>query len=121
MASMMYDSLHKKLLTLPDDVEVFPAHGAGSACGRNISSETSSTIGMQRKMNYALQPMSREQFVAMMTSEMPSAPAYFSRDAEINRRGARPLSEVNAVALPPDNIRDEANAGPIVLAVRGHT
>jgi glyoxylase-like metal-dependent hydrolase (beta-lactamase superfamily II)/rhodanese-related sulfurtransferase len=118
MASMMYDSLHKKLLTLPDDVEVFPAHGAGSACGRNISSETSSTIGMQRKMNYALQPMSREQFVAIMTSEMPAAPAYFSRDAEINRRGARPLSEVNAIPLPPDNIREEINRGAIVLDVR---
>src|SRR5258708_1588254 len=118
MASMMYDSLHKKLLALPDDVEVWPAHGAGSACGRNISTETSSTIGKQRAMNYALQPMPREQFVAMMTSEMPAAPAYFSRDAEINRRGARPLSEVTAAPLPPDNIREEINRGAIVLDVR---
>lgn len=118
MASMMYDSLHQKLLTLPDAVEVWPAHGAGSACGRNISSETSSTIGAQRRVNYALQPMSRDDFVKLMTTDMPVAPAYFSRDAEINRRGARSLAEVTASPLQPDSVREEINRGAIVLDVR---
>jgi hydroxyacylglutathione hydrolase len=118
MASMMYDSLHKKLLTLSDEVEVWPAHGAGSACGRNISSETSSTIGVQRRTNYALRPMSRQEFVALMTNEIPAAPAYFSRDAEINRRGARSLAEVTASPMSVDSVREEVNRGAILLDVR---
>src|SRR5919206_2752280 len=84
MAAMLYDSLHGKLLQLSDEVEVYPAHGAGSMCGRNISKETSSTIGEQRKFNYALQAMSKEEFVRLMTTDLPAAPQYFSRDAEIN-------------------------------------
>jgi glyoxylase-like metal-dependent hydrolase (beta-lactamase superfamily II)/rhodanese-related sulfurtransferase len=94
MAEMMYDSLHGKLLKLSDEVEVYPAHGAGSMCGRNMSKETSSTIGEQRKFNYALKPMSKEQFVTMMTADLPEAPSYFPKDAEINRSGARGLSEL---------------------------
>src|SRR6266545_3009782 len=94
MAEMMYDSLHEKLLTLDDAVEVYPAHGAGSMCGRNLSTETSSTIGQQRKCNYALQPMSKEEFVQMMTTNLPEAPAYFPQDAEINRGGAASLDEL---------------------------
>ncbi|MGZ5494075.1 MAG: MBL fold metallo-hydrolase, partial [Thermoanaerobaculia bacterium] len=85
MAAMLYESLHGKLLRLDDSVEVWPAHGAGSACGRNISKETSSTIGMQRRNNYALRPMARDEFVTMMTTDLPEAPPYFARDAEINR------------------------------------
>src|ERR1043165_7717891 len=84
LAGMLFDSLHQKLLALPDEVKVYPAHGAGSMCGRNISSETSSTIGEQRRFNYALQPMPEEAFVKMMTTDLPEAPAYFSRDAQIN-------------------------------------
>ena len=91
---MLYDSLHGKLLTLPDSVEVYPAHGAGSLCGRNISSETTSTIGQQRQFNYALRPMPREEFVRMMTTDLPEAPAYFSRDVAINREGPANLSEL---------------------------
>src|SRR5258706_8356230 len=91
MAAMMYDSLHQKVLKLNDAVEVYPAHGAGSMCGRNLSTETSSTIGDQRKFNYALKPMSKDEFVSMMTTDLPAAPAYFSKDAEINRGGAVPL------------------------------
>src|SRR5438477_2747017 len=106
MASMLYDSLHEKILTLPDDVEVWPAHGAGSACGRNISKETSSTIGAQRATNYALRPMPRQDFVNILTSDMPAAPAYFPRDAEINRRGARSLDEIGVKPLVPDEIGD---------------
>ena len=94
MAAMMYDTLHGKLLKLPDETEVYPAHGAGSMCGRNMSTETSSTIGEQRKFNYALRPMSREEFVTQMTADLPEAPAYFPRDAEINRAGARDLAEL---------------------------
>ncbi len=113
MAAMMYDSLHGKLLTLADEVEVYPAHGAGSMCGKNMSKERSSTIGEQRKFNYALKPMAKDEFVRMMTAELPEAPAYFPKDAEINRTGAETLSElpkpkaltpeqVNELALPPD-------------------
>ena len=94
MAAMMYDSLHERILSLPDETEVYPAHGAGSMCGKNMSKETSSTIGEQRKFNYALKPMTREQFVEMMTADLPEAPAYFPKDAEINRAGARGLSEL---------------------------
>src|ERR1051325_7328147 len=94
MAEMMYRSLHEKLLKLPDDVEVYPAHGAGSMCGRNMSKETSSTIGEQRNFNYALKPMSKEDFVTMMTADLAEAPVYFPKDAEINRSGARRLSEL---------------------------
>src|SRR5205085_6121398 len=106
MASMMYDSLHDKILALPDDVEVWPAHGAGSACGRNISKETSSTIGVQRKTNYALRPMTREEFVNLLTTDVAPAPPYFPRDAEINRRGARPLDEIVAAPIASDQIGD---------------
>src|SRR5437016_11510176 len=94
MAAMLYDSLHEKLLRLPDHVEVYPAHGAGSMCGRNMSNDTTSTIGEQRKFNYALRQMTKDEFVAMMTADLPEAPAYFPRDAEINRSGARDLSEL---------------------------
>src|SRR5438132_1664937 len=71
MAAMMYDSLHHKLLKLDDAVEVYPAHGAGSMCGKNLSEETSSTIGQQRKFNYALQAMTKDQFVKTMTTDLP--------------------------------------------------
>jgi hydroxyacylglutathione hydrolase len=119
MASLMYDSLHQKLLPLPDSVQVFPAHGAGSMCGRNLSQETSSTIGEQRRFNYALQPMSREAFVRLMTTDLPEAPAYFSRDAEINRAGAAPLEELaRPAALTPLEVNQLANQGRVLLDVR---
>jgi len=119
MASMLYDSLHEKLLRLPDSVEVYPAHGAGSMCGRNISKETSSTIGHQRRHNYALQPMPRGEFVRMMTAELPEQPAYFQRDAEINRAGAPALADLpRPRALPPDETAALAAEGHVVLDVR---
>ncbi|HMC79192.1 MAG TPA: MBL fold metallo-hydrolase, partial [Acidimicrobiia bacterium] len=80
MAGLLYDSLHRKLLTLPDDVLVYPAHGAGSLCGRNISADTWSTIGEQRRANYALQPMARTAFIEMMTADLPELPPYFAMD-----------------------------------------
>ena len=119
MAGMMYDTLHEKMLKLPDNVEVYPAHGAGSMCGKNLSKETSSTIGEQRKLNYALQPMSKDAFVRMMTADLPEAPAYFPKDAEINRTGAQSLSEVSRPApLTPEELSELATHGHVVLDVR---
>jgi hydroxyacylglutathione hydrolase len=120
MAAMLYDSLHNKLLKLDDAVEVFPAHGAGSMCGRNISKETSSTIGQQRRFNYALAPMSRDEFVRLMTSDLPPAPDYFSRDAEINRTGAPALDSLpRPAALPPaDVLRLQREGNHTVLDTR---
>jgi hydroxyacylglutathione hydrolase len=119
MAGMMYDSLHGKLLKLPDEVEVYPAHGAGSMCGRNMSKETSSTIGEQRKFNHALKPMRKEEFVTMMTADLPEAPVYFPRDAEINRSGARGLSELQPPQpLTPQQVSELRAAGEVLLDVR---
>ena len=123
MAEMMYDTLHDKLLRLPDEVEVYPAHGAGSMCGKNLSKETSSTIGQQRKFNYALQPMSKAEFVRMMTSDLPAAPDYFAKDAEINRGGAEALNELPAVPpLSAEVVREltaqSNNLRHVVLDVR---
>jgi glyoxylase-like metal-dependent hydrolase (beta-lactamase superfamily II)/rhodanese-related sulfurtransferase len=106
MAGMLYDSLHEKLLKLPDPVEVYPAHGAGSLCGRNISKETSSTIGEQRRTNYALRPMPRADFVKMMTVDLPEVPAYFPVDVQKNREGAPALgSRPRPAALGPARVR----------------
>jgi len=119
MAEMMYESLHEKLLKLPDDTEVYPAHGAGSMCGKNMSKETSSTIGEQRKFNYALAPMTREEFVLMMTAELPEAPAYFPKDAEINRSGARDLSDLPPPrALSPAEVAELVGGDHVLLDVR---
>ena len=84
LGSHLYDSLHNQLLMLPDATLVYPAHGAGSLCGKNLSSETVSTLGEQRRFNYALRPMSREQFVDLVTVDQPDAPAYFNYDAVLN-------------------------------------
>lgn len=120
MAEMMYDSLHGKVLQLPDEVEVYPAHGAGSMCGKNMSKETSSTIGEQRKFNYALKPMSKAEFVHMMTADLPEAPSYFPKDAEINRSGARELSTLQPPrALTPQQVLElRDKSGHILLDVR---
>jgi hydroxyacylglutathione hydrolase len=119
MAAMLYDSLHKKLMKLDDAVEVYPAHGAGSMCGRNISKETSSTIGEQRRFNYALKPMPKDDFVRMMTVDLPEAPAYFPRDAEINRTGAASLEELpRPRELSPEEASALARQGHLILDVR---
>jgi len=119
MAAMMYDSLHNKLLKLNDTVEVYPAHGAGSMCGKNLSTETSSTLGQQRQFNYALQPMTKTQFVKMMTTDLPEAPAYFAKDAEINRAGAAAMDQLpQPKALTPAEVFKRAQDGAIILDVR---
>ena len=93
LGGLLYDSLHTKLLTLPDAVQVYPAHGAGSLCGRALSNETVSTIGEQRRSNYALQPMSRETFVSLVTTDQPDAPSYFTYDAVLNTKERPRLDE----------------------------
>jgi glyoxylase-like metal-dependent hydrolase (beta-lactamase superfamily II)/rhodanese-related sulfurtransferase len=119
LAGLLYDSLHQKLLTLPDETKVFPAHGAGSMCGRNISSETSSTIGQQRRFNYALQPMTREAFVKMMTTDLPEAPSYFSRDARINLEGPALIDELpEPLAFEPEAVLKMQRGGHLLLDTR---
>jgi len=93
LAGLLYDSLHQKLLKLPDSTLVYPAHGAGSLCGRNMRAERSSTIGTERLTNYALQIGSREEFVQQVTTNLPTRPDYFLQDAEINRSGAEPITD----------------------------
>ncbi|HEY7513448.1 MAG TPA: rhodanese-like domain-containing protein, partial [Vicinamibacteria bacterium] len=118
MAGMLYDSLHDKLLKLADAVEVYPAHGAGSLCGRNISKETSSTIGEQRRTNYALRPMPRADFVKMMTVDLPEVPAYFPVDVQKNREGAPALGDrPRPPALGPAQVR-ALGRGVLLLDVR---
>ena len=100
---MLFDSLHTKLLALPDQSLVYPAHGAGSLCGKSLSKETVSTMGEQRRSNYALQPMSKEAFIQVVTADQPDAPAYFTYDAVLNSE-ERPtldqtLARVNAMTL----------------------
>jgi hydroxyacylglutathione hydrolase len=101
LASMLYDSLHDKLARLPNDTLVYPAHGAGSLCGKNLSSETVSTIGIQRAYNYALAPMSRERFIETVTSDLPDAPAYFTYDAVLNAREHPTLEQALERELRP--------------------
>ena len=121
LAAELYDSLHAKLLRLPDATLLYPGHGAGSMCGKNLSSETVSTIGAQRSSNYALQPMDEAAFVELVASEQPQAPAYFGYDADLNRR-ERPtledaLERANVPLVLEDLLRKQ-NAGTQVLDTR---
>src|SRR5271156_2407388 len=84
LGAHLYDSLHNKLLTLPDETLVYPAHGAGSLCGKQLSSDTVSSLGDQRRLNYALQPMLKEEFIRLVTADQPDAPQYFTYDAILN-------------------------------------
>jgi hydroxyacylglutathione hydrolase len=119
LAEMLFDSLHQKLLTLPDNVLVYPAHGAGSLCGRNMRAERVSTIGTERLTNYALQIRSREEFVKQLTSNLPTRPEYFLQDAEINRAGAPALSDLPTLpAVEPGELKALLEEGVIVLDVR---
>ncbi len=107
LAHQLYDSLHERLLALPDSTIVFPAHGAGSACGKNLSTDTSSTIGEQRRTNYALLAPDRESFVSLVTEGQPPAPSYFVYDAVLNRQD-RPL--LDETMLPAELALDEVDA-----------
>lgn len=94
MAGMLYDSLHDKILTLPDETEVYPAHGAGSLCGKSLSKETWSTLGEQRKFNYALKPMTKQEFLEEVACDQPEVPAYFPVSAAQNLKGPPSLEEL---------------------------
>jgi len=119
LAGLLYDSLHGKLLSLADDVRVYPAHGAGSLCGRQMSTERWSTIGEQRAKNYALQPAGRDEFVHLLTDSLPERPAYFARDAEINRMGAAALDELPPIEeLLPEGLARLQQSGTAVLDTR---
>jgi hydroxyacylglutathione hydrolase len=114
LADMLYDSLRSRLMTLPDDTRVFPAHGAGSACGKNLSAELSSTIGEQRATNYALGALDKDTFVALVTEGQPPAPGYFVYDALLNRQDRDLLDEE---ALPEPMSFDEVEAALVAGAV----
>src|SRR5205809_1765817 len=101
LGGLLYESLRTKLLPLPDGTRVFPAHGAGSLCGKAISRETTSTMGEQRRSNYALQPMPKETFVELITADQPDAPPYFTYDAVLNSRERPTLDEALARELNP--------------------
>lgn len=121
LADMLYDSLTKKLVTLPEATLVYPAHGAGSMCGKNLSKDTVSTIGEQKKFNYALQPMSREEFKRIVTAEQPEAPSYFVHDAVLNRQERPSLSASLASslkALPLGEVLRLQASGAQLLDVR---
>jgi glyoxylase-like metal-dependent hydrolase (beta-lactamase superfamily II)/rhodanese-related sulfurtransferase len=121
LSGMLYDSLRQKLMTLPDATLVYPAHGAGSLCGKNMSTETVSTIGEQKKFNYALQPMSREDFKAIVTAEQAEVPGYFIHDAMLNRQERPSLDatlESSLRTLGVEDVLRLAQRGAQVLDVR---
>lgn len=121
LAGMLYDSLNTKLKPLADDVIVYPGHGAGSSCGKNIGKETFSTIGMQKELNYALQPMNKQEFIKAVTDGLTTAPNYFALDATLNKQGYSSIDEVlnkNTKALSVDEFEKEIKNGSLVLDVR---
>ncbi|HRQ51569.1 MAG TPA: MBL fold metallo-hydrolase, partial [Agriterribacter sp.] len=94
LAGYLYSSLHNKILPLPDDIVIYPAHGAGSACGKNMSTETTDTLGNQKKYNYALQPMSKEAFIAAVTEGLTPPPGYFPKNVMMNVQGYESIDSV---------------------------
>ncbi|PHN05947.1 MBL fold metallo-hydrolase [Flavilitoribacter nigricans] len=123
LAGWLYDSLRNKIMTLPDEVIVYPAHGAGSACGKNMSSETWSTLGEQKRTNYALRAdMTKEEFIKEVTDGLQPPPQYFAKNAKLNKTGYESFDTVmerGAVALSPKEFEDAANAtDAVILDVR---
>ncbi len=121
LGGLLYDSLRTKLLTLPDASLVYPAHGAGSLCGKAISKETVSTIGEQRRSNYALQPMTKSAFVDLVTADQPDAPAYFTYDAVLNSKERPTLDEALSREVKPltlDQLLALRDVGAQVLDTR---
>jgi hydroxyacylglutathione hydrolase len=116
MGEMLFDSLHNNILAYPDETEVYPAHGAGSLCGKSLSKETWSTLGNQRKFNYALQPMSKEEFVKIVAADQPEVPMYFPKSAARNLEGSPSLDEI---ARPKELSSDDVRAFEgVVIDVR---
>jgi len=119
LAGWLYDSLHAKLLPLPDATVVHPGHGAGSLCGKALSADMCSPLGVQRRTNYALAPMSKAEFVRLVTADQPAAPAYFGYDADLNRRVRPTLGAVTSLPeLSLDETLARARAGAVLLDVR---
>lgn len=121
LAGMLYDSLNKKIKTLPDSVIVYPAHGPGSACGKNIGKETFSTIGEQKKLNYALKDQTKEVFVKELTSGILPPPQYFFEDARINKEGYESIDTVidrNSKALNSSQVQKLIEKGTTILDTR---
>ncbi len=121
LGAHLYDSLHDKLLALPDETLVYPAHGAGSLCGKQLSSDTVSSLGDQRRFNYALQPMSKEEFIRLVTADQPDAPPYFTYDAILNTRERATLNENLELVLRPIDLAEVlrlGDAGAQILDVR---
>lgn len=124
LGGMLFDSLHTKLLALPDEILVYPAHGAGSLCGKAISKETVSTLGEQRRLNYALRPMSKEAFIQVVTADQPEAPAYFTYDAVLNSEERPTLDQAlerGMKTLTLDEVLDLQKAGAQILDTRDAT
>ena len=118
LAGMLYDSLNAKIKTLPDEVIVYPAHGAGSACGKNIGKESYSTVGAQKKSNYALLISNRKEFIEAVTRDLAAPPKYFFMDALINKQGYKPLEEVldaGIRALSAEEVKSISVTGNIIL------
>jgi len=116
LATKLYDSLHDKLLTLPDTTQVFPAHGAGSACGKNLSTELTSTIGAQRQENYALLAPDRPTFIDLVTEGQPPAPGYFIHDATLNQKQRALLDETAPPrAMSWEEVRSAMDAGALLI------
>jgi hydroxyacylglutathione hydrolase len=118
LAGMMYDSLQSKIIPLADDVIVYPAHGAGSSCGKNIGPETYSTIGEQKQTNYALQPQAKEAFIKVVTEGLAAPPQYFPINAMINKEGYESLDAVLAKglqALPVAAFKEKANEDDVII------
>ena len=121
LGALLFDSLHSKLLPLPDASLVYPAHGAGSLCGKAISKETVSTLGEQRRLNYALQPMSKHAFIELVTADQPEAPPYFVYDAVLNSKERPTLDEALERQLKPlelDRLLQLQAAGAQILDTR---
>ncbi len=117
----LYDSLRNQLMPLPDETLVYPAHGAGSMCGKNLSRDTVSTIGKQRRENYALQPMTKDEFIRLITADQPETPAYFGYDAQMNRKAHQTLEEVVRNSYRPLNmgtVLDYQRKGAHILDAR---
>ena len=111
LGGYLYDSLHTKLLPLPDEVLIYPAHGAGSLCGKKLSSDTVSTLGEQRRFNYALKPMTKDEFVRLVTADQPDAPPYFTYDAILNTRERATLDKKLEEVLKPVDLHEVLQLG----------
>jgi hydroxyacylglutathione hydrolase len=118
LAGMLYDSLSQKIMTLPDSVLIYPAHGPGSACGKSLGPNTHSTLGEEKKTNYALQPQERTAFIAAVTDGLTPPPQYFPINARINKEGYESLDKVMQDSLKPLTLEEFKQVGAVILDTR---